>query len=84
MIAHTWHRRVPLARADAYDALLITLWDSVEAVKRFAGEDYLRARCYPLDDDYLLEREQWVTHFEVLLLETGGQESGVRGLMAEG
>ncbi|HET9211750.1 MAG TPA: antibiotic biosynthesis monooxygenase [Thermoanaerobaculia bacterium] len=49
--------------------LLITYWDSVEAIKRFAGEDYERARYYPEDDDFLLEREPFVTHYEVLLAE---------------
>jgi heme-degrading monooxygenase HmoA len=47
--------------------LLITYWESVEAIKGFAGEDYERARYYPEDDDFLLEREPFVTHYEVLL-----------------
>jgi len=47
--------------------LLITHWESVEAIKGFAGEDYERARYYPEDDDFLLEREPFVTHYEVLL-----------------
>ena len=47
--------------------LLITYWESVEAIQRFAGEDYERARYYPEDDDFLLEREPFVTHYEVLL-----------------
>jgi heme-degrading monooxygenase HmoA len=47
--------------------LLITHWDSVEAIKGFAGEDYERARYYPEDDDFLLEREPFVIHYEVLL-----------------
>ena len=46
--------------------LLITLWDSLEAIRRFAGDDYARARYYPEDDDYLLEREALVTHYDVL------------------
>jgi hypothetical protein len=46
---------------------LTTLWDSVEAIKRFAGENYQAARYYPEDDDYLLEREPYVTHWQVLL-----------------
>ena len=49
--------------------LLITYWESVDAIKRFAGEDYERARYYPEDDDFLLEREPFVTHYEVLLAE---------------
>lgn len=47
--------------------VLTTFWDSVEAIKRFAGEDYRRARYYPEDDEFLLEREEWVVHFDVLL-----------------
>lgn len=46
--------------------LLITLWDSLDAIRAFAGPDYERARYYPEDDDYLLEREPFVTHYEVL------------------
>jgi hypothetical protein len=47
--------------------VLTTLWDSVEAIRRFAGDDYERARYYAEDDDYLLEREPLVTHYDVLL-----------------
>ena len=46
--------------------LITTLWDSIDAIKRFAGEEYTRARYYPEDDDYLLEREPAVVHHEVL------------------
>jgi heme-degrading monooxygenase HmoA len=46
--------------------LLITLWDSLDAIRAFAGPDYERARYYPEDDDYLLEKEPYVTHYEVL------------------
>ena len=47
--------------------LLVTHWESVEAIKGFAGEDYERARYYPEDDDFLLEREPFVIHYEMLL-----------------
>jgi|SRR5262245_11101529 len=47
---------------------LTTLWDSVDAIKRFAGEDHELARYYLEDDDYLLEHETYVTHAEVLLV----------------
>ena len=46
--------------------VLTTLWDSREAVARFAGVDPERARYYPEDDGFLLEREPTVTHYEVL------------------
>jgi len=46
--------------------LLLTLWESLDAIRAFAGEDYDRARYYPEDDDYLLEREPFVVHYDVL------------------
>ncbi|MCA9903935.1 MAG: antibiotic biosynthesis monooxygenase [Anaerolineae bacterium] len=46
--------------------LLITHWESVEAIKRFAGDDYTRARYYPEDTRYLLELEEHVEHYEIL------------------
>lgn len=45
--------------------LITTLWDSVDSIKRFAGDDYERARYYPEDDAYLLEREPFATHYDV-------------------
>jgi heme-degrading monooxygenase HmoA len=44
----------------------LTYWDDIDAIKRFAGEDYEKARYYPEDKDYLLEFEPMVTHYEVL------------------
>ena len=46
---------------------LTTLWDSIESIKAFTGELYERARYYPEDDVYLLERELLVLHTEVLV-----------------
>lgn len=43
----------------------LTFWDSIESIKAFAGEDYTHARYYPEDDDFLLEREPFVTHHTV-------------------
>lgn len=54
---------------DVAHFVLTTLWDSVESIKKFAGEDYGRARYYPEDDDYLLDREPYVIHTEVLLMD---------------
>lgn len=48
------------------DFLLLTFWDSLDAIRAFAGADYERARYYPEDDEYLLEREPFVSHYEVL------------------
>ena len=46
--------------------LFISLWDSMDAIHRFAGDDVERARYYPEDRDYLLELEPTVTHYDVL------------------
>ena len=42
----------------------VTKWDSFESIKKFAGEDYEKARYYPKDADYLLEFETNVIHCE--------------------
>lgn len=46
--------------------LLLTFWDSLDAIRAFAGNDYERARYYAEDDEYLLEREPTVSHYDVL------------------
>ena len=45
---------------------LITLWDSWESIRAFAGPDVTVARYYPEDPRFLLELEPTVTHYEVL------------------
>lgn len=45
---------------------LISLWDSMEAIKAFAGPDPDRAVFYPEDDKFLVERGPRVQHYEVL------------------
>ncbi len=44
----------------------LTFWDSIVAIKKFAGEEYENARYYPEDKDFLFEFETYVTHFDVL------------------
>jgi heme-degrading monooxygenase HmoA len=51
--------------------LLTSLWESEQAIKRFAGDDYARAHYYDEDDDFLLEREEFVTHHEVVIAKVG-------------
>lgn len=57
-------RRVTEGKADF---LLVSLWDSMEAVRRFAGDDPERARYYPEDKEFLLEFEPNVAHYDVLV-----------------
>ena len=51
--------------------MVTTLWTSMDSVKSFAGDDPTKARYYPQDDEFLLEREPLVQHFEVLMAVTG-------------
>ena len=43
----------------------ILLWDSLDSVRAFAGDDPGRAVFFPEDDRYLVERELKVAHYEV-------------------
>jgi heme-degrading monooxygenase HmoA len=47
------------------EIVLISLWDSMEAVRAFAGENPERSVYYPEDENYLLEMEPLVRHYEV-------------------
>ena len=46
--------------------LFISYWESMDAIRTFAGDDVERAHYYPADGEYLLELEPTVTHYEVL------------------
>jgi len=45
--------------------LLVTIWDSLEAVKNFAGDNPEIAKYYPEDDNFLLEKEELVSMYQV-------------------
>ncbi|MGD2109211.1 MAG: antibiotic biosynthesis monooxygenase [Phycisphaerae bacterium] len=45
---------------------LISLWDSQASVEAFAGPDIDKAKYYPDDDPYLLEKPEKVVHYEVV------------------
>lgn len=49
----------------------LSLWSSLDDIRAFAGDDVERARFYPADDDFLLEREERVEHLEVVAGELG-------------
>ncbi|CAG0935002.1 hypothetical protein TFLX_03826 [Thermoflexales bacterium] len=46
---------------------LISLWESWEAIRRFAGDEVERAVYYPEDSDYLVNLAPKVMHYEVLV-----------------
>jgi heme-degrading monooxygenase HmoA len=60
-------RRIRDGRAEF---LLLTLWESADAIRGFAGEDIERAVFYPEDDRFLIDREDRVCHYEVTFRET--------------
>lgn len=62
-------RRVSEGRAEF---LLVTLWESMDAVRRFAGESPERAVFYPEDDRYLIDKDLHVTHYEVPFASVAG------------
>jgi len=53
-------------KQDRAEFTFISLWDSFDAIRRFAGEDYEKAHYYSEDRDFLVELEPFVDHYEVL------------------
>jgi heme-degrading monooxygenase HmoA len=50
---------------DLTEFVMFTLWDSMDSVRGFAGDDPETAVFYPEDDRFLVERELQSNHFEV-------------------
>ena len=46
--------------------ITLTFWESMDAIRAFAGEDVEKAKYYPEDKDFLLEFEPRVVHYEVV------------------
>ena len=57
-----------LRRTQGYETefTFISLWESLDAIRRFAGDDHEKARYYPEDSDYLLDLEPFVVHYDVV------------------
>ena len=60
--AQMWARDLGDGRTEI---VALSLWESLEAVRGFAGDDLEAAVYYPEDDRYLVQREDTVTHYEV-------------------
>ena len=43
----------------------LSFWDSLDAIRSFAGDDLERAVYYPEDDRFLVDRENRVQHWEL-------------------
>jgi heme-degrading monooxygenase HmoA len=50
---------------DRTEILTLSLWESEDAIRRFAGDDISRAVFYPEDDRFLIQRELTVEHYRV-------------------
>lgn len=57
-----------LRRAEGEEVhfLLVSFWDSREAIQDYAGQDIEQARYFPYDLECLVHPEPKVTHYEVL------------------
>jgi heme-degrading monooxygenase HmoA len=60
---------------DRTEIVTLTFWESMEAIRAFAGEDPEIARYYPEDDRFLIERPRTVEHYDVPVSEGGGFSS---------
>jgi heme-degrading monooxygenase HmoA len=47
------------------EVLTLSWWTSVENIRGFAGDDIDLAKFYPEDDEYLVDRETTVAHYQV-------------------
>jgi heme-degrading monooxygenase HmoA len=61
-------------REERAEFLLLTLWESFDAIATFAGEEIDKARYYPEDRAFLLELDPKVEHYE--LVRRAGDQPG--------
>jgi heme-degrading monooxygenase HmoA len=52
---------------DQWEYLAVSKWDSLDAVKQYAGEDYMRARRYKEEEELFTVFNTVVEHFEIIL-----------------
>jgi heme-degrading monooxygenase HmoA len=68
-VATPGNRGVWMLRRDrgaVTEFVMFTLWESMDAVRAFAGDDPETAVFYPQDDRFLVERDLVSHHFEVV------------------
>lgn len=51
---------------DRTEFLALSMWESVDAIRAFAGEDIEAAVYYPEDERFLIEPTATVTHYSVV------------------
>jgi heme-degrading monooxygenase HmoA len=50
---------------DRAEFITVSLWESRAAIEAFAGQDISTAVFFPDDDQFLIERDLTVNHYEV-------------------
>jgi hypothetical protein len=53
-------------RGDLCEVTTVSFWESMDAIRRFAGPDPGRAKFYPGDDELLVQQDLHVDHYEVV------------------
>ena len=53
-------------RGDLCEVITVSFWESMNAVRQFAGDDPDQAKFYPGDDELLVEKDLHVDHYEVV------------------
>jgi heme-degrading monooxygenase HmoA len=70
MAAIPGNRGIQMVRcvgAELAEFQILSYWDSLDAVRRFAGEDYEKVRHLPRDPEYMVGPKPTVRHFELLV-----------------
>jgi heme-degrading monooxygenase HmoA len=53
-------------RGATTEVIALSLWDSADAIRAFAGDDIEAAVLYPEDERYLIDGQSAIAHFEVV------------------
>jgi heme-degrading monooxygenase HmoA len=53
-------------QGDRAEFVTVSLWDSLDSVRGFAGDDVEQAVFYPEDERFLVDRELTVAHYEIV------------------
>jgi heme-degrading monooxygenase HmoA len=51
--------------AEQGEFMVVSYWDSIEAIKGYAGADYTRVHDLPRDKEFLIDPETLVRHFDL-------------------
>jgi heme-degrading monooxygenase HmoA len=57
----------------------VSFWESMDAVRAFAGDDPERAKFYPGDDDLLAQKDEHADHYEVIGVDLDPRAFEARG-----